>query len=177
MPDSTTPPQPERWLYLGSLAAMAGFAVFAFGWVFAVCAGVLTGGGVLVVSAVRRGASALREGRTRRARLSFAVATAPAAFLGLLVSWSVGAFSGALDVGEACVTQQQHYDSAYRARHMDEMNQLFPLRNACNADYDLVPGWVNPAVVLCAALLVASLAVLAAGFVRLLLNRASQTRS
>ncbi|MDQ8703950.1 hypothetical protein RCO28_15815 [Streptomyces sp. LHD-70] len=176
MSDSA-PPHPERWLYLGSLAALAGFAVFAFGWVFAVCAGGLIGGGLLVVSAVRRGASALREGRTRRARLSFAVATAPVAFLGLLVSWSVGAFSGALDVGEACVTQQQHYDSAYRAQHAAEMNQPFPLRNACNADYDLVPGWVNPAVVLFAALLVASLSVLAAGFVRLLLNRRSHAIS
>ncbi len=64
--------------------------------------------------------------------------------------WLSGAFSGGLDVQESCrLTHHQRYDSAYRLAHAGEFQRLFPLRNKCNASYDLVPAWVNPAVAAC----------------------------
>ncbi|MFM9369991.1 hypothetical protein [Streptomyces sp. Da 82-17] len=177
MPDPSGPPKVERLLYMGGLALMGGFVVLAFGQLFAAVAAVLVGAGTLVMAAARRGTSALKAGRTRRARLLFAAATAPVSLLGLAVSWLVGALSGALDVSEACIARQQHFDAGYRALHADEMSRWFPLRNACNADYDLVPVWVNPAVVLFALLLVASIAVLAGGLASRIVNGRAQPGS
>ncbi|MGW5214646.1 hypothetical protein ACWEQO_26540 [Streptomyces sp. NPDC004051] len=40
----------------------------------------------------------------------------------------------------------QKYDDDYRIRHADEADRWFPLHNKCNAEFDLVPAWVNPTV-------------------------------
>ncbi|GAB2443177.1 hypothetical protein [Streptomyces incanus] len=77
------------------------------------------------------------------------------------VAWVRGALSGGFDVGETCAyAHHQMYDSAYRAVHLAESQRLFPLHNKCNAEYDLVPAWVNPTVVNCAAFVLLATAVL-----------------
>lgn len=45
------------------------------------------------------------------------------------------------------VVKGQDFDDAYRSSHPHEPNQWFLLHNRCNAAYDLVPAWVNPALV------------------------------
>ncbi|MGW8379004.1 hypothetical protein [Streptomyces sp. ODS28] len=152
----------EKWLYLSGVAVMGLLMLFAIGWpAVVIAAGALALGsaGLLVVRAARRGTAALRAGSGRRPGtwLALGAATAPVALLGLLVSYAVGFFSGALDVRKACVAQQEHYDDSYRQQHAGEMGHLFPLHNKCNADFDLVPGWVNPVIVICAVLLAAGI--------------------
>jgi hypothetical protein len=73
------------------------------------------------------------------------------------VIYLFGAWSGGLDVGEACAADGEIYDGDYRAANIGEFNQWFPLENKCNAGYDLVPGWVNPTLVVLAVLIVACL--------------------
>ncbi|CAL9573061.1 hypothetical protein SUDANB15_04842 [Streptomyces sp. enrichment culture] len=93
-------------------------------------------------------------------------------------SWVRGALSGGLDVGESCAyLHHQHYDQDYRSSHAEELDRLFPLSNKCNADYDLVPAWVNPAVVVCAAVFLVAAAVLVRfGVARLTGSRRSTPR-
>ncbi|MEV0118301.1 hypothetical protein AB0H77_34515 [Streptomyces sp. NPDC050844] len=157
----STPQHPEKLLYLGGVVLMGLFTFLAFGWLFAVLTALLLAVGLLVVTAVRRGVRALRSGRGRGAWPMLALATAPVSLLGLLVSYCVGAFSGALRVDKSCRVRQEPYDAAYRAQHAAETDRWFPLHNKCNAHFDLVPGWVNPAVVIFAVLLVASLCTVA----------------
>ncbi|UBU15283.1 hypothetical protein [Nonomuraea gerenzanensis] len=60
-----------------------------------------------------------------------------------------------LDVRETCLLQHgQGWEPGHGER-------FFPLSKRCNADYDLVPGYVNPVVMLCLAgvVLFAALAV------------------
>lgn len=70
-----------------------------------------------------------------------------------LLMYGYGLFSGAAyDIGETCARLGQHYDSDFRAEHWREPSRWFPLHNRCNADYDLVPAYVNPSLVILAAL-------------------------
>ncbi|WP_326754579.1 hypothetical protein OIE73_25330 [Streptomyces hirsutus] len=41
-----------------------------------------------------------------------------------------------------------------------QFQRLFPLHNKCNAEYDLVPAWVNPAIVNRVAFVLLATAVL-----------------
>ncbi|MBP0461165.1 hypothetical protein [Streptomyces montanisoli] len=78
-----------------------------------------------------------------------------------LASWIWGVLSEGLDTREECVLRHhQRYDDAYRAAHEQQARGLFPLHDKCNAQYDLVPAWVNPAMVSCAVVAVAAIAVL-----------------
>ncbi|MER5885290.1 hypothetical protein ABT160_15790 [Streptomyces sp. NPDC001941] len=70
------------------------------------------------------------------------------------VIWFFGAWSGGLDVGEACAAQGTPLDNAYRAAHWREASRWFPLHNKCDAAHDLVPAYVNPTLVAVAVLLV-----------------------
>ncbi|MFB7594126.1 hypothetical protein [Streptomyces sp. NPDC056160] len=64
------------------------------------------------------------------------------------VTWLVGALAGtSLDAEEACHRDGAFYDSAYRAAHAQEGERWFPLHDRCSATHDLVPSWVNPALV------------------------------
>lgn len=74
------------------------------------------------------------------------------------VIYFFGAWSGGLDPEEACHAAGQTYDGEYRSANIDEYGQWFPLSDRCHAGYDLVPGWVNPTLVVLAVLLVACLA-------------------
>lgn len=66
----------------------------------------------------------------------------------MFVTWLVGALAGtATDAESSCHAAGAAYDRAYRSVHWQEPSQWFPLHNRCNAGYDLVPAWVNPALV------------------------------
>lgn len=101
----------------------------------------------------------LRDGSWQRP-LWWARLWSLALFVGC-VAWLRGALSGGFDVGETCAyARHQAYDSAYRAARVEESQQLFPLRNKCNGAYDLVPAWVNPTILNCAAFVLLATAVL-----------------
>lgn len=78
-----------------------------------------------------------------------------------LLMYGFGAIVGsAFDTAETCEqTFGQRYDEAYRGAHWREPGQWFPLHNKCNAEYDLVPSYVNPSVVVLAAVAVGSVGV------------------
>ncbi|MDI5980071.1 hypothetical protein [Amycolatopsis magusensis] len=80
------------------------------------------------------------------------------ALLGFAVTAFTGMWSGGKDIDETCAAAGQPLDQAYRARNWQEPGQFFPMHNKCNADYDLVPGWVNPGLVLFAVAAVVCLA-------------------
>ncbi|WP_107101701.1 hypothetical protein [Streptomyces prasinus] len=101
----------------------------------------------------------LRDGSWRRP-LWWARLWSLALFVGC-AAWLRGVLSGGFDVGETCAyAHHQAYDSEYRAAHVDEFGRLFPLSNKCNGAYDLVPVWVNPTVLNCAAFVLLASAVL-----------------
>ncbi|MDQ0616649.1 hypothetical protein [Arthrobacter globiformis] len=60
-----------------------------------------------------------------------------------------GIWVGGLDDEESChLTHHQTYDREYRMAHPEHAGRnIFPLSNKCNADYDMVPFWMNPAIV------------------------------
>lgn len=60
--------------------------------------------------------------------------------------WLYGAFSGGLDAAETCTLRGQTWDREYRRFNLEEAGRYFPLHNKCNADYDLIPFWINPTV-------------------------------
>ncbi|WP_046497917.1 hypothetical protein [Streptomyces odonnellii] len=69
----------------------------------------------------------------------------------------VGVFSSGLDIVEACDAAGQPFDDQYWAERDRQAEQWFPVRNKCNAHYDLVPVWVNPAIVVFVLLIVVCL--------------------
>jgi len=60
---------------------------------------------------------------------------------------------GGMDIEETCgLVHGQRFDEDYWVEHQ---SSSFPYSNACSRSFDLVPGWVNPAIGLgSAALLV-----------------------
>ncbi|MFF0160185.1 hypothetical protein ACFYRY_22020 [Streptomyces sp. NPDC005263] len=100
----------------------------------------------------------LAGGRWRHSTGWFAL-TAALLVLGAGAVYLVGSLAGAnLDPEEACHSRGETYDRAYRRANFDEYTQWFPLHDKCNAGYDLVPGWVNPTLVVLPVLAVACLA-------------------
>ncbi|MEV0728257.1 hypothetical protein [Polymorphospora sp. NPDC050346] len=88
------------------------------------------------------------------------IATAGLCTVAAAVTWFVGVFSGSsLDPKESCRAAGATYDDAYRSLQWREHSRWFPLHNWCNADYDLVPVWVNPALVSLALLATVCLGV------------------
>ncbi|MFH8220089.1 hypothetical protein ACH4C2_12480 [Streptomyces sp. NPDC018057] len=74
------------------------------------------------------------------------------------VVWLTGALAGtSLDAEEACHRDGAVYDRAYRAAHAREDERWFPLHDRCSAAHDLVPVWVDPALVLLPAAALACL--------------------
>ncbi|MFC4021264.1 hypothetical protein ACFOW4_25425 [Micromonospora sp. GCM10011542] len=77
------------------------------------------------------------------------IATAGLCVVAAAATWILGAFAGSsMDPEESCHMAGTAYDNAYRSAHWQEPSRWFPLHNRCNASYDLVPAWVNPALVL-----------------------------
>ncbi|MFJ5215893.1 hypothetical protein ACIP98_14345 [Streptomyces sp. NPDC088354] len=62
------------------------------------------------------------------------------------LTWGYGAWHMvALDMEESCtLIHHQRYDPDYALGS----EQIFPLTQKCNASYDMVPGFVNPSIVL-----------------------------
>ena len=69
--------------------------------------------------------------------------------------WLYGALSGGFDTPQECESRGQPLDTEYRRLNWEEPGRYFPLHNKCNADYDLVPFWLNPALVFLALLALA----------------------
>lgn len=91
---------------------------------------------------------------------SWFIATAGLFVGGAAVTWLIGAFAGSsLDPEESCHAAGVTYDEAYRSAHWREPSRRFPLHNKCNAEYDLVPVWINPALVLLLLLAITCLGV------------------
>ncbi|MET9290961.1 hypothetical protein [Streptomyces sp. NPDC003077] len=106
-----------------------------------------------------RMAADLRDGSWRRP-MWWTRLCSVALFAGL-ASWTWGAFRGGLDVRKTCLfVHHERYDQAYWNSHFEEFQKLFPLHIKCNADFDLVPAWVNPTVVGCAVIAAIAIAVL-----------------
>ena len=85
--------------------------------------------------------------------------TAVLLVLGTGATYIVGSLAGAsLDPEESCHADGQTYDPAYRRANFDEYTQWFPLHDKCHANYDLVPAWVNPTLVILPILAMACLA-------------------
>jgi hypothetical protein len=78
----------------------------------------------------------------------------------------IGAWAGGHEIDETCAARGQLYDHVYRSEHWQEPSQVFPMHNRCNAGYDLVPFWVNPCLVIFAALTVAFVVTLVLSTVR-----------
>ena len=100
----------------------------------------------------------LAAGRWRYSAGWFA-GTAVLLVLGTGVTYIVGSLAGAsLDPEESCHADGQTYDRADRRANFDEYTQWFPLHDKCHANYDLVPSWVNPTLLVLPSLAIACLA-------------------
>ncbi|MGA5894899.1 hypothetical protein [Streptomyces venetus] len=166
--------RPERIAYLAGLAVMGVALLFLLGAGGVVVASVV---GVLCVGMVaggRSGVRAVRAGRWGRPGtwLSLGVACVSTGVVGFSVSYLIGIFSGGLDVEETCVqVHSVRYDDAFREAHAEEFNRWFPLHSKCNEDLDLVPAWVNPAIVFFVLLAAIGVLCLAAAVVTALRTR------
>jgi len=69
--------------------------------------------------------------------------------------WMHGAFVGGMDIVSTCATRGQPWDTEYSRQNRRDSAGFFPLHNECNAGYDLVPVWLNPAVAFLALLALA----------------------
>jgi hypothetical protein len=88
----------------------------------------------------------VRQARWWRAALASGLLT-----LALCAFGMTQAFTG-LEVGETCTLfEEQVFDPEYWAAHRQD-SPLPPYSSPCNAEYDMVPGWVNPAIAVTAAL-------------------------
>lgn len=92
------------------------------------------------------------------------------ALLAFGVTTLVGAAAGGLDIVETCELAHHRFDRDYLDQHWQDYSQFFPMSQKCNADYDMVPGWVNPALVIFAVAAVTCLVGAAAATTRLIRN-------
>lgn len=88
-------------------------------------------------------AKALLSGRWRRP--PWLAATAGLLLPPAVLTWLWGVGSGGLDEAEACGLSGHQYDRDYAFAHRSD---AFPLRHPCNAQHDLVAGWLNPTLAL-----------------------------
>ncbi|ADB31421.1 hypothetical protein Kfla_2345 [Kribbella flavida DSM 17836] len=85
--------------------------------------------------------------------------TAALLLLATGLAYVIGSLAGAnLDPEKARHADGERYDATYRRAHLDEYTQWFPLHDKCHAGYDLVPAWINPALVILPVLATACLA-------------------
>lgn len=90
------------------------------------------------------------------------------AFLAFGFTVVAGWAASGKNIYHGCATAHQTLDRSYLDQHYREFGQLFPMRNKCNADYDLIPGWINPALVVFAVVTVVCLIGAVAATVRLI---------
>src|SRR3712207_942955 len=95
------------------------------------------------------------QARWWRAALASGVLTLALCAFGMTQSFVV------LDVGDACLFGEgQAFDLRYWTAHRPDW-PLPPYSMPCNAEYDMVPSWVNPTIAITAALCGMSFAGLA----------------
>ncbi|POX38017.1 hypothetical protein C3486_25255 [Streptomyces sp. Ru73] len=83
---------------------------------------------------------------TRRTARNWTVASAVLFVLALGFALRGGWAMFAWDIGETCHHQHgQDWDPEF------SRESVFPMSRPCNAHYDLVPSYVNPAIAVCAA--------------------------
>lgn len=73
-------------------------------------------------------------------------------FIAIGVTYFIGLSASGKDIDETCAKAGQLLDRNYRAQNWLEPGRFFPSHNKCNASYDMVPVWVNPALVIFAVL-------------------------
>ncbi|MFJ7630529.1 hypothetical protein ACIQZN_28995 [Streptomyces sp. NPDC097595] len=79
------------------------------------------------------------------------------ALLNAVTAWLLGASQVGLDLKESCEFRHGvSFDEAWNDVHYAESQKFFPLHSKCSATVDLVPAWVNPAII--------ALTLLAVGF-------------
>lgn len=105
------------------------------------------------------------------------LAAAPISFVAFSVTFLIGVFSGGLHTHKTCMREGQIFDREYRSKNWEEANRIFPLSNKCNADYDLVPPWINPLLLLLAAATLAFLALSIDSFIALRKSRVKNVKS
>jgi len=111
--------------------------------------------------------------------------TGAAALLVGVVSYGVGLFSLIwLDIEEQCESfNDQPFVASEAFPDVDgdgdgeSPGRWYWLSQPCNADYDLVPAWVNPVVVVCAVLVLAAVVALVVVAVRRRARRVQTTGS
>lgn len=69
------------------------------------------------------------------------------AFLNAVTAWVLGLSRNGLDLRESCEQKAGTFDDAWHDAHDAESQKFFPLHAKCGATVDLVPAWVNPAIV------------------------------
>ncbi|MDN5667465.1 MAG: hypothetical protein L0G87_03610 [Renibacterium salmoninarum] len=105
------------------------------------------------------------------------LAAAPVSFAAFSVTFLIGVFSPGLRVHKTCMQNGQIFDREYRSKNWEEASRFFPLSNRCNADYDLVPPWINPALLIFAAMTLAFLALAIDSFIARHKSRIRITKS
>ena len=83
----------------------------------------------------------------RKNRIGWILVGIASAFMVPILLFS-GIGIGGLDDEESCrLSHHQEYDQEYRTTHPEHAGKnIFPMSNKCNAEYDMVPFWINPAV-------------------------------
>ncbi|MFD6425955.1 hypothetical protein [Streptomyces sp. NPDC060198] len=70
------------------------------------------------------------------------------AVLNAATVWFLGVSRSGLDIRQSCEQGNGlRFDEAWNEAHYSESQSFFPLHAKCSATVDLVPAWVNPAVV------------------------------
>ncbi|MFI7277918.1 hypothetical protein [Streptomyces sp. NPDC049879] len=122
----------------------------------------------------------LVRGRQRKKGLWQPSSLAVVGFVTLLNTatlWFVAVAAGGLDLAEACeYGHGVRFDDEWNSAHYRESGRLFPVHARCSADVDLVPSWVNPALVALALLSLACLGAAVALGVRNAARRLRRTR-
>ncbi len=92
------------------------------------------------------------------------------------ITFFVGASASGLDIAENCMRAAQVFDYEYLVAHREEAQRIFPMYSPCNADFDLVPAWVNPGLLIFVFLTLACLTAFIVSLAKLSLtsNRKSQ---
>jgi hypothetical protein len=67
-------------------------------------------------------------------------------FLATGYAFLTGTAAAGLDISEKCELAGQLFNIRSASVQYRELQQLYPMHAWCNASYDLVPAWVNPAI-------------------------------
>lgn len=91
-----------------------------------------------------------------------------AGFLSSMLSfvlWMGGVGLSGFDLGEECAKRRFPLDYGYLSEHLADRTRILPLSAPCNARDDLIPVWLNPAIIICLLSALAFLALSVSSFV------------